>query len=79
MSPREHRRDTSVSERQRVPRCVCGSETLYDAAHDAYFCGRSGTWLEAMCTDERCSYCAKRPDDAPRPKKSKRQQQEGTR
>jgi hypothetical protein len=46
----------------RIPRCVCGAPTAFSAAHAAYYCSRSGEWLEATCGDESCSQCTSRPE-----------------
>lgn len=45
----------------RVIHCLCGARGEMDRAWDTYFCPASGTWLESMCVDVGCTYCAERP------------------
>lgn len=35
--------------------------------YDAYFCPHCLKWLEDGCTDPECTFCAPRPDKAPKP------------
>jgi len=49
----------------RVPKCVCGAPTALSDTHAAYYCSRSGEWLDATCGDRSCQQCVDRPERAP--------------
>lgn len=51
--------------RSRAPRCTCGAPSVFSQYHNAYYCGKSRTWLEATCNDEKCIWCSSRPEVAP--------------
>lgn len=42
--------------------CTCGSMPIRDDRHDAYLCLPCDRWTEKRCRDEKCSYCATRPE-----------------
>lgn len=42
--------------------CTCGSMPIRDDRHDAYLCLPCDRWIEKKCRDEKCSYCATRPE-----------------
>lgn len=42
--------------------CACGAKRSYDEKHDTYFCDACNWWLEAMCSDNSCEYCAARSE-----------------
>ncbi len=45
----------------RRPICRCGEVGQRSEEHDAYYCPRSGAWLEDQCGDPDCCYCVERP------------------
>jgi hypothetical protein len=42
--------------------CKCGSEKKYNEIYDSIYCELCNKWLEEKCNDEKCEYCAERPD-----------------
>lgn len=42
--------------------CSCGTLPTRDPKHDAYACLTCDRWIEKKCRDEKCSYCATRPE-----------------
>ena len=41
---------------------TCGHTAVYAERYDAYFCPVENTWLDTVCGDDACDFCAGRPD-----------------
>ena len=45
------------------PNCqTCGEPGARNEQHDAYACAKCDEWLELMCLDRQCEFCANRPE-----------------
>lgn len=40
----------------------CGSEKKYSQKYDAFYCESCDIWLEKLCADWDCEFCANRPE-----------------
>jgi hypothetical protein len=46
-----------------TPRCArCNALCSRNERHDAYFCAACDEWLESVCDDADCEFCAGRPE-----------------
>ena len=42
--------------------CVhCGTMRVYSEEYDSYYCSKCLYWLERICLDRFCQFCADRP------------------
>ena len=42
--------------------CICAEQSVgFDGKHDAYYCRECYAWLEEVCGEGHCDYCASRP------------------
>jgi late competence protein required for DNA uptake (superfamily II DNA/RNA helicase) len=39
----------------------CGTQRAYSDKYDAYYCPKCVFWLEKICPDRKCEFCANRP------------------
>jgi hypothetical protein len=55
--------------RNSCPRCVIASKlglddqchTVFNSTHDAAYCTKHNIWVEPLCEDPSCKFCATRP------------------
>ncbi len=40
----------------------CGRQKAYSMRYDAYYCPPCDLWLEEVCGDPECEFCAGRPE-----------------
>lgn len=40
----------------------CKKKCTYNQQYDSLFCKRCNIWNEKICSDEKCFFCALRPD-----------------
>jgi hypothetical protein len=45
-----------------VEYCIhCHTHRVYSEKYDAYYCPKCVFWLEKICPDRKCEFCANRP------------------
>lgn len=50
-----------VTHEQREAGCPHPDQVRYDETHDAYYCATCDIWLEPLCEDPGCPFCASIP------------------
>lgn len=48
----------------------CDERHSYDEGFDSYYCAKCNEYLEPVCGDETCTFCALRPDKPLKRKKN---------